>query len=408
MQRFLMIQRLSKHYLGGISRMVKKVLVYVHHVGSNGGATSSLIEMISGTTTKAKRVLITPRGSAAPQFDTLFDQVIYVPGIPQFDNTRFGHYRGIRWLILLREICFFLLTAPIFLLFLLRYSRNISAIHYNEITLVPLALISKYFVRRHVFHVRSLQAVNLRQSIIFRIFESSIFLPIDEWVQATIPYAVEKELCRNTFTAHNKTIKKIFPNMPNRKRFELVMLGGEPYQKGIDIALEAVAQLREALGIDLQIKIFGLSNMDNWKSRLRRCISPEYNRCINTVLIHQLSSWVTFEGFTSDREYIFGNKNVLLFTTRLNAPGRPIIESCHFRIPSIFCSDNKFPAVYKDVSICCACDVDNVKVAIEGMLEKIAIGISSDTFERVVAIHSIQHQVRTLSKSYGVQICQKS
>jgi glycosyltransferase involved in cell wall biosynthesis len=393
--------------LGGIFSVAEKVLVYVHHVGSNGGATNSLVEMISGTTTSARRVLIAPRGSAAPQFDTLFDQVIYVPGIPQFDNTRFGYYKGIRWLILLREIWLFFLTAPIFLLFLLRYSRNISAIHYNEITLTPLALISKCFVRRHVFHVRSLQAVNWRQSLIFRIFSKSIFLPIDEWVQATIPYAVEKQLCRNTFTFHNKTIQQSFRNRSNKTRLELVMLGGEPYQKGIDIALEAVSQLREELGIDLQIQIFGLSNIHNWKSKIRRCISPEYNRCINSVLSHRLSSWVKFEGFTSDREYIFGTKNMLLFTTRLNAPGRPIIESCHFRVPSIFCSDNDNPGVYKDVSICCACDVDNVKVAIEEMLEKIAIGISSDSFESVVALHSTHYQVRTLSQSYGVHICQK-
>ncbi len=51
--------------------------------------------------------LLSPRGSAISQFREVASDAVEVRGMSQFDNTRYSHYRGIRWLVLLREIFMF-------------------------------------------------------------------------------------------------------------------------------------------------------------------------------------------------------------------------------------------------------------------------------------------------------------
>lgn len=388
-------------------KIMRPIILYVHHVGSSGGSTNSLINMISGTSTAAERVLIVPKGSAATRLENLFDRVVYVPGIPQFDNTKFGFYRGFRWIILLREIYLFVLSIPIFLKFLFFNSHRIVAVHYNEITLIPLALISKMFSMHHVFHVRSLQAVNRRQSLIFRFFSDAIFLPIDEYVNDTIPKSSKSFLCRNTFIRNQIKIKPDIIKKPKDSKFEFVILGGEPHQKGIDIALQAIEKIRKTYFFDLKVTIFGMPELNSWKVKVRQIISSDYNLCINIIKQHRHSPWVSFENFSHDQEYIFKNKDILLFTTRLNAPGRPIIEGCHYHVPSIYCTDQQVSGVFNDVAISCSNSVESVTLTINSMLEKLADGFSKNAFNQVVEMHSSKLQASILEKSYGVKICER-
>lgn len=387
--------------------MPETIVLYVHHVGSYGGATNSLIEMVGGTTSKSKRVLIAPRGSASGQFEEVFDEVVFVRGIPQFDNTRFSYYRGIRWLILLRELCLFLSSFPTLLLFLLKNSNKITAIHYNEITLVPLALCSQLFRLNHVFHVRSLQKINKRQSVIFQLFSNATFLPIDEYVDATLPSTAKRSICRNTFKIDET--KKFYADQVHAasETFEFVILGGEPYQKGIDIALEALMHLRQLHELDLRVTIFGMPDLLSLKTRIRRKLSRSYDSCIRTIETHQNSDWVTIEDFNCEREKIFKNKKALLFTSRLNAPGRPIIEASYFKLPSIFCSDQQITGVFRDVSITSMNSVESVIRAIETLLDQYAEKYHDAPFEKVIEMHSTVAQACVLTRTYGEKICIK-
>mgnify|MGYP006087006453 CR=1 FL=1 len=387
--------------------MSESIILYVHHVGSHGGATNSLNEMVGGTTSQLKRVLMAPHGSASRHFEEFFDEVIYVRGVPQFDNTRFSFYRGVRWLILLRELYLFLLSFPILLSYLLKNSKKIVAVHYNEVTLIPLALCSQLFRLQHVFHVRSVQQVNKRQAVIFRLFSNAIFLPIDEYVDATLPRDAKRNICRNTFKLDEK--KKFYNEQlhENLATFEFVILGGEPYQKGIDIALEALTHLRQSRKLDLRVTIFGLPNLLSLKTKIRRKLSRSYDACIGTLLMHQNSDWVTIESFNYERDEIFKNKNALLFTSRLNAPGRPIIEASYFGIPSIFCTDRQIDGVFEEVSISCANGVENVVSAIETLLENYTEKYCNAPFEKVTKIHSSTSQACVLTRTYGEKICEK-
>ncbi len=75
--------------------------------------------------------------------------------LSQLDNTRFGHYRSLRWLIVLRELC----LLPFSLLGLWRLRReNFDLIHVNEVTLLPIGLLAKRLLGLPmVVHVRSVQ-----------------------------------------------------------------------------------------------------------------------------------------------------------------------------------------------------------------------------------------------------------
>ena len=74
-------------------------VLYVHHAGSFGGASRSLLELIRGFApgTVAPR-LVTQRGSVSRVFRQSGIEILESAGISQFDHTRFGHYRGKRWL----------------------------------------------------------------------------------------------------------------------------------------------------------------------------------------------------------------------------------------------------------------------------------------------------------------------
>ena len=132
-------------------------VLYLHPVGKFGGASLSLIELWKVLRTRAVTgVIVRPRGSAAPQFAAHGLQVQPCLGLPQLDNSRYGAYRGARWLVVLRE----LLLLPVGLLALLRVRRlgPFSVIHVDEIQLLPLGLIARRWLRAPLLvHVRSLQ-----------------------------------------------------------------------------------------------------------------------------------------------------------------------------------------------------------------------------------------------------------
>ena len=387
--------------------MKKKIILYIHHVGSRGGSTNSLIEMISGMKIHDRRFLIVPRGSAADVFENIFDKVIFVPGIPQFDNTEFGYYRGWRWFILIRELIYFLLCLPIFLKFLITHASQIRLIHFNEITLIPLSIVASFFKLKIIFHVRSLQRLNYRNKFLFNIFSDVTFLPIDEYVAATLPEEANTLLCRNSFS-NNKTLNvKNFKEHLNKKCLNAVILGGEPYQKGIDLALMAIQGLREEHKVNINISVFGMSPTGSLKSRFRRLISRSYRDCLNVIEQCENEEWVRFYDFSNNTDTIFKEKNLLLFTTRLKAPGRPVIEACFYGIPSIYCTDAKISNCFDLVANYCSPDATRIKTKILEMINGFSISPNRSDFDQIIREHSYKVQSKILENVYGVELCEK-
>ena len=130
-------------------------VLYIHMTGAFAGGCRSLYEVVRALPTGAvEPVFVAPRGSIHAFLSKLGD-MIETAGISQFDNTRYGYYRGLRWLVLLREIAF----VPSTIAGLLRARRrwkSVDLIHINEITgLLPWLLARRLFKVPVVVHVRS-------------------------------------------------------------------------------------------------------------------------------------------------------------------------------------------------------------------------------------------------------------
>src|SRR2546430_826447 len=80
-------------------------VLFIHHYGAFSGASRSLLELISGFPPGAiDACVLTPRGRTHELLAERGIKCIPCSSMALFDNTRYGHYRGLRWFILLREI----------------------------------------------------------------------------------------------------------------------------------------------------------------------------------------------------------------------------------------------------------------------------------------------------------------
>ncbi len=73
-----------------------------------GGSSKSLLELIENLPSDIIPHVLCPKGAYSDLHESKGIKVFNTLGIPQFDNTRYGHYRKFRWLILLREFFYFL------------------------------------------------------------------------------------------------------------------------------------------------------------------------------------------------------------------------------------------------------------------------------------------------------------
>ena len=176
-----------------------------HPSGPFSGAARSLLRLLRGLPPGSVTPrLIMPRGQAADLFERAGYSVATVPGMTQFDCTRYGYYRGLRWVIVLRE----LLYLPFTVLALLRARRNsqsIDLIHANEVTAIVAALIAKFLLGKPlVVHVRSVQqreGIALRRRLLVRFLKqhADAVIAIDATVRDSLPSDVEVSVVHNGF-----------------------------------------------------------------------------------------------------------------------------------------------------------------------------------------------------------------
>ena len=215
------------------------------------------------------------------------------------------------------------------------------------------------------------------------------------------------EECIAYLQTYNDHINSTLKEHLDKKRLNFLILGGEPYQKGIDLALMAIQGLREEQKMNINISIFGMSPTGSLKSRFRRLISRSYRNCLNVIEQFENEKWVRFHDFSNNTDKIFKEKNLLLFTTRLKAPGRPVIEACFYGIPSIYCTDDKIPNCFDLVANCCPPDVTSIKRKVLEMINGFSISPNQSDFDQIIRKHSHQVQSKILENVYGVELCEK-
>lgn len=330
--------RLDEQTKKGICRVL-----WFHPAATVGGASISLTELLKPLLPeKVVGLVVTPAGSAADRFRELGLDVMTVHGLSQWDNTRFGRYRGLRWLILLREL-FFLPGSLQVLLALRKRRAEFDLIHLNEITLLPLGLFARRLLGLPlVVHVRSLQpdnAVDIRSKWINEMLMRKVdaVVAIDDSVRRTLPPDLPVEVVHNVLHVDGTRSKS--DDEPEKNPFRVAMVGGLLALKGVYEFIEA-ARICKQRGLVVEFVIAG-ENVRELKGLEGRLISAfGFGRDVRTDLLRLISEYglngmVELKGFVRKVSDLYSTIDLLCFPSHLNAAGRPVFEAAFFGVPSV-------------------------------------------------------------------------
>jgi len=320
-------------------------VLYIHHVGAFSGSSRSLFELIKAFPAGAVDAhVVVQQGPVVAVFEELGIPVIASRGVAQFDNTEHSHYRGARWLLLIREAFYAIFTFAALWKAKRRW-KNIDVIHVNEITAMPTIVMAKLLFRSPiVVHVRSMQetvAASFRRGLVYKLLEAcaSAVIAIDETVRRTLPAGLR------TFTIHNG-----FEPMPVTEpdtrlhgdvtfRFTVAMVGSLLPVKGIFEFIDA-ARICAQRELPIQFVLVGspVRSMSGWKKvvlgRLR--FSTDVLADLQSrIRAFGLTDRVHLLGFERDIGKIYAGIEVVCFPSHLNAVGRPVFEAAFYGVPSI-------------------------------------------------------------------------
>ena len=322
-------------------------VLYLQPTGVFGGSSKSLIECykflnrwhISGT-------VITPKGSAVDAFKRSGFEVSEIDGISQFDNTRIGHYRGLRWLILLREVRY-LFDSLVILLKLRR--QPFDLIHLNEITLLPLGILMKLMTGLPlIVHVRSVQNYankTLRSKLVNRALaaHADAIICIDKTVARSLAQGLEIAIVHNgmdlTDTKRLRVTHKTKSGV-----FRVGFVGVLSPMKGIYELVRAIRILRDR-GVHIECVIAGENPRSSKGVRSYLLSKFGFSRNVREELsqylsLHRLEASIKLVGFIEDVSALYRSMDVLCFPSHLDAAGRPVFEAALHGVPSIVAIDS--------------------------------------------------------------------
>ena len=342
-------------------------VLYIHHCGSFGGASRSLLEMIRAFPSGSiKPHLITQKGNVAIIFEKEGIPVIDTLGISQFDNTRYGYYRKFRWLLLVREFFYgFFTLHSIFRA--KRKWKNIDLIHINEITnILPIFISKKLFRKPVIVHCRSVQEkrnTHLRYSFVNTILEkyANFVVAIDKTVKKSLPENLRMGIVHNGLNMDERE------KTDNKKKLDCLISAPRDYLKvamvGNLLVFKGVGEFIEAAKycIDKKLKIvfYLIGGNPDSKDSIRTSILKNFKLFHNVesdvrkfIQRFKLDDHLHLVDFTSDIQKVYEALDILCFPSHLNAVGRPVLEAALFKVPSIVARNLHQTQGSKGVSRC--------------------------------------------------------
>jgi len=241
-------------------------VLYIDGVGPFGGASRSLFEAVGALPQGAVEPLfVAARGTANDFYRKVARDMVVTRGLTRFDNTAYSHYRGVRWLVLGRE----LFHGP-FTVAALREARRrwpkVDLIHVNEITeIVPGLMAKRMFGVPLVVHVRSPQWQDARAArtrwLHARLRGSAdAVIAINETTRATLPGDIRVTVIQNSFSPKKapapdaRMLAKLGGLRPGSLKVGFV--GNLHLSKGILELIDAAGLVRRA-GRDVEFVVVG-------------------------------------------------------------------------------------------------------------------------------------------------------
>jgi glycosyltransferase involved in cell wall biosynthesis len=337
-------------------------VLYIHPIGAFGGASRSLLELLRGFPAGAVEPrIVAARGQAADALESAGFPVVRARGLTQFDCTRYGHYRGLRWLIVLRELWY----LPFTLVALRRARRaweSIDLVHVNEVTAIVPALLAKRMFRKPlVVHARSVQqdrGMALRRDLLTRLLRQHVdaVIAIDDTVKASLPLEIRAEVVHNAFTpepkAHAPAAVEQLEQRLHPGALRIGMVGNLLPLKGVYEFLEA-ARLCARQGVDADFIVVGSNprRLSGPKGAILKALG--FARDVEAdmerfVADHGLGDRVHRLPFTADISAVYRMLDVVCFPSLLDAVGRPVLEAAWFGVPSIAAVERPYPDTFVD------------------------------------------------------------
>ncbi len=311
----------------------KYKILYIQPIGAFSGSLKSSEEYIKNLYTKFDFIFFTQNGFAKKILKK-YGQVFESFGLCKYDNTENSHYKGLRWLLIFREV-FYVIPTILNLLKIKFFIKDIDLIHLNEITGLPSAVLAKLIFRKPlIVHVRSLNYRNnksLKSNLHLKILKkfANIILAIDQEVFKTVNIKNKTTLLRNILDLKRKNKK----NKKINKELKIGYIGTYLKYKGIENLIEAVEEL---ILKDYKIKLifagkfldrsFLIKNLLSWFS---------IDNNINSNLFKKI--FIKNMGFVKKIQNFYDQIDILCFPSSLNATGRQIFEAGMFSIPVIVC-----------------------------------------------------------------------
>lgn len=327
-------------------------VLYIDGVGPFGGASRSLFEAVRALKCEGVNpYFVAANGTALDFYSQVAEDLIATRGLTRFDNTHYSHYRGVRWLVLLRELFHLPFTFFAIRKALRKWKGKIDVIHVNEVTeIIPGLLAKRLFRVPMVVHVRSPQWINqqsLRSRWVNGRLKSSAnaIIAINETTRATMPAELNVDVIQNSFTP--KRSPDPDPSMLYKleklraSSLKIGFVGNVQVSKGILELLEAARLLKEQ-DADVEFVIVGGhtrvdKGLKGWvlsKAGLVQDVVEELQQRIKQYGLEQSFHLL---GATSDIQCVYERLDVITFPSHFDAPGRPVFEAAFSAVPSIVC-----------------------------------------------------------------------
>lgn len=324
-------------------------VLYIDGVGPFGGASRSLYEVVRALPKgEVDAYFVAARGTVVPYYSELATDIITGLGLTRFDNTQYSYYRGLRWLVVLREFAHLPSTVLAIARAKLRW-RTIDLIHVNEITeVLPMLMAQWVFRVPVVVHVRSL-ARNDHQSLRCRWIKwvlarkVAAVIAIDESVKASLPHSLKVDVVHNSFTPKYlvNQDEHFFSRIDrlDATSFKVGFVGNLLVSKGLFDLLDAAKIVRD-LGYNVDFLIVGdVARRDKglkaWFLERLGLAQDIKSKLSDKIADYGLTEHFHLLGATPDIQRAYERFDVLCFPSHFDAPGRPIFEAAFSGVPSI-------------------------------------------------------------------------
>lgn len=333
-------------------------VMYIDGVGPFGGASRSLYEAVAALRCDGiSPYFVAARGTALDIYSKVSIGVVDTRGLTRFDNTEYSRYRGVRWLVLLREIFHFPFTIIALLKAQHRWRGQIHLIHVNEVTEIIPGVIAKWLFKvPMVVHVRSPQSKNEHSwrtraiSWLLSHFADAV-IAINETTRATLPACLLVDVIQNSFTAargpdiDTAILSKLDGLRPQSLKVGFV--GNLHVSKGIFDLLEA-ARLLHDQGCDVEVVVVGGhtrrgGGIKGWLLRLMGLAQDVHGDLVERIALYGLESSFHLLGPTHDIQCVYERLDVIAFASHFDAPGRPVFEAAFSGVPCIACVSDPKP-----------------------------------------------------------------